>query len=337
MAGINVSGVGRTKDLTVGRGFVLAAPLNSSDVPGEYRELGNAKSFRITAESETLEHFSSKTVQRTKDAEVALETSADIEIVLDEINYENLALFFSGDVGTHDNSKAGTGFTGGSFGVPNNNAPTYASRAIGGRWYELFQDASRWGLGYQAAPVVDASSARVYDIDDAADISIKTNPGGGGVVTYVGGVDFDVDTDIGAVFVREGSALESDLQAAVTAVGNTTSEFVSLVHLGSPGTPGADGVSVEFTASTGHATTLDEMRALTKSSQNVALKFIQLNANDNGHPTEYQVHKVKLTPNGDFDLLSEDAFAELTLTGAAEANSATDLDSDFITARTVRN
>lgn len=322
MAGINTAGIAKTSDYLVGRGTVLLALLDEFDIPGEYRDVGNAKTMRITAESETLEHFSSRSVARTKDAEVALETSADVEIVVDEINFDNVATFFLGEATTHTNHAGG--WTDGTFGVPNNFLNP--ERPIGGRWYDLYSSATRKGAGYAGAGVTDVSSNRVYDIDTAADVTIVTT----GAVNHVGGVDFDVDLDTGMIFIRETGALIIALDAAVAGLSNATDEYVVLTN--------ANGVvDVELASQTAQVATMDEVQAFSSASKTYALKYIMLNANDNGHVTEVQMHKIKLVPNGDFDLLTEDAFAELTLTGAAENNETADSDSGFITMRTRRN
>jgi hypothetical protein len=77
------------------------------------------------------------------------------------------------------------------------------------------------------------------------------------------------------------------------------------------------------------------MRALTKSAQNFALIYGMLNSHDNNHLEIVQMHKVKLRPQGEYNMYSPEDWSELTLAGSIESNANADPDSPYITMRTV--
>jgi hypothetical protein len=59
---------------------------------GSRRHMGNAASAEITANIETLAHYSSMSGIKTKDREVAVQKSGVVKIVLEEWTAKNLAL-----------------------------------------------------------------------------------------------------------------------------------------------------------------------------------------------------------------------------------------------------
>ena len=82
---------------TLGRGKVLFARfLTGTQTPGPLRYIGNTPEFNMTIESETLDHFSSDEGIREKDDSVPLEVTRTGSLVCDDIQAENVALFFFG-------------------------------------------------------------------------------------------------------------------------------------------------------------------------------------------------------------------------------------------------
>ena len=75
----------------IGKGVLVFVPEGGSP-----RDLGNAPAFSVTPEIEKLDHFSSRSGVRTKDRSVAVETSGTVNITLDEITTDNLALALFG-------------------------------------------------------------------------------------------------------------------------------------------------------------------------------------------------------------------------------------------------
>lgn len=83
---------------TLGRGEIYFARKDptTGNLGGE-RYLGNTPSANLTAEEEKLEHFSSDRGIRVKDKTVTLQVNYTGTLEVDNIDYENVALFFLGD------------------------------------------------------------------------------------------------------------------------------------------------------------------------------------------------------------------------------------------------
>lgn len=186
MPGLNTTGTANTADYNLGRGKVYFATLDANGLPTGYRFLGNAPEFNINTEVETLEHFSSQEGLRTLDKKVVVQQTVNFNFTLDELNFQNLALFFSGDTATPTNA-AIAGFA------------EYEMVAAGtlalGRWYD----------------VRDSNGNRAYDID-AADLTINSTNATPVLMALT--TDYLVDTVQGRIFIVSTS---TKMQTAVTA------------------------------------------------------------------------------------------------------------------------
>jgi len=138
MPGLNPAGTANSDDYNLGRGKVSLSELDANNFPGEYRDLGNAAEFNISFETEKLEHQSSRTGLKTIDKDVVVSQKMSLAITLDEINFENMALFFSGESGSRSNSGAAAGVTG-------NGNLTIVTQ---GRWHDLY-------IGADGIPTTD--------------------------------------------------------------------------------------------------------------------------------------------------------------------------------------
>lgn len=67
------------------------------DGDNAYRFLGNAPTFNLNITSEKLEHFRSTRGVREKDRTIILQTNRTANIVAEDINVDNLSLFFLGE------------------------------------------------------------------------------------------------------------------------------------------------------------------------------------------------------------------------------------------------
>lgn len=182
--GANTSGIPSSDNYLLGRGEVYFAELDANDNPVNFRHLGNAPGISLTREIESIEYTSSQSGAATVDKEVVTSQSATITITLDEVEFNNLALFTAGEIVSQSNSAAVAGVTG------SNNLALPAANAQG-RWYDLYQTAT-------GAPTNNPHTDRIYDI---------------GVVTITGaveGVDFTVDRKMGRLFVIQGGAVLTD-------------------------------------------------------------------------------------------------------------------------------
>ncbi|MCP4897880.1 MAG: hypothetical protein GY906_12985 [bacterium] len=213
MPGINPTGKPNTNDYNLGRGKVYFADILSDGSPGAYRDLGNSPEFNITVESETLEHQSSMQGLRVTDNEVVISQKVGLSITLDEINFQNLAMFVSGDYSTGPTNPAVAGITSYSWITTAKHGGVTL-----GAWYD----------------VVDPNGVRAYDIK-GADL-ILTEPVGPTVL--VENTDYTVDEHMGRVFflttasnIVDADDCDLELTANVTAAATdevralTKSEF----------------------------------------------------------------------------------------------------------------
>jgi len=181
MAGPNTTGVAKTEDYNLGKGRVYLAELDSSTgKPLAWRFVGNAPDLTANVESETLSHTSSLEGLASTDKEVTVSQEMNVGLSLDEVNFENLANFFSGEVATYSNSVASAGFS--------KHTMISSANAKKGRWYDI----------------VDSNGARVYDISKS-DLTVEDESG---IDTYVEGTDFTVDEEFGRIFFVSGGSLD---------------------------------------------------------------------------------------------------------------------------------
>jgi hypothetical protein len=87
-----------TNNYTLGRGEIYFARKDpvTGNLGGE-RYIGNTPAANLTAEEEKLEHFSSDRGIRIKDKTVTLQVNYTGTLEVDNIDYENVALFFLGE------------------------------------------------------------------------------------------------------------------------------------------------------------------------------------------------------------------------------------------------
>ena len=154
--------------------------LDSGDLPTGYRDLGNAPEFNVTVEVETLEHQSSREGLKIVDKEVIISQDVSVSFQLDEINNENLALFFSGEKATHVNPTV-AGF--GPAVIVND-----GDLALG-RWYDIHDAAT--------------PRERAYDVEDA-NITLETTEAA--PIALAIDVDYLLDVEMGRIFTLSTSA-----------------------------------------------------------------------------------------------------------------------------------
>jgi len=196
MAGPNTTGLPQTEDYVLGRGIIYFASINTStglpDADG-WRDLGNAPEMAVSIEVETLEHQSSRGGLKVVDKEVVVSQKANVTFALDEINHENLSLFFSGAKAAHTNV-AIAGFT--QFEM----VPSVKL----GRWYDI----------------VNSAGERAYDIE-AGDLAAEN---GDDATALVENTDYVLDLEMGMIQIMstasniaDGEALDITLTAEATA------------------------------------------------------------------------------------------------------------------------
>ena len=196
MPGPNTTGLPQTEDYNLGRGIIYLATINATTGKpdaGGWRDVGNAPEFNVTVEAETLEHRSSRQGLQVVDKEVVISQDASLNFSLDELNAENLALFFSGAKATHTNA-AIAGFT-------EYEMITAAAGGVTlGRWYDIVD--SNGNRAY----VIDATKLDLDNGDDDTDLVLNT--------------DYTLDLTMGRIFllstatnISAGEALDVTLTA----------------------------------------------------------------------------------------------------------------------------
>lgn len=155
-----------------GRAFIDRFLPNTKTGTGE-RFVGNAPEITITGSSSTLEHFNSEGGISEKDESVDINVTRSGKIVVDNVNAENIALFFQGDAGT----KVQTAAT----------AQVETLPAHLGRYIQL-----------------GVSAANPTGVRKISNLVIATT--GGSPVTIAALNNYEVDDDLGRVYIEPDAA-----------------------------------------------------------------------------------------------------------------------------------
>lgn len=135
--------------------------------------------------------------------------------------------------------------------------------------------------------IVNGSGVRAVDVD-AADVTVTD----GVPNTAVLGTDYNLDLKMGRIFVIVGGLVLTN----------------------------GENLRVTVAADAGAAASLQQVTALTKSAEQLVLKFVSENPANNDEQVEFQFHSATLSAEGDFGLIS-DEFTVMQLTGVAQQES----------------
>ncbi len=188
MPGINSSGAPNTRDYTLGRGIVRLASLTAAGLPDAdgFRDLGNAPEFGITVSAEDVRHQSSRTQLKFTDKRCTVSQEVGITFILDEMNFDNLADYFSGSTEVYNNPHD-VAWVGHQLAI-------VAAAVKTGNWYQLKDD----------------NGERVYDLKATSLVySFEEDPATG-AVALVEGVDYELDHEMGLYRTLPGSILVAD-------------------------------------------------------------------------------------------------------------------------------
>lgn len=229
---------------TLGRGELHFSLFQSGNhTPAGFRYLGNSPSFSLTIDQEKLDHFSSDQGVRVKDKSVILQVDYSGSLVLDDINVQNLALFFFGSQSTLAQTSA------------TSQTQTFTSTVQ--------------GFGYQLGIATNNPTG----VRSISNVSVSVSS-----VTKTLGTDYTVDAARGIIYVVDGGGI-------------------------------ADGSSMVVTYDRGAVSRKQVISGTTQLEG--ALRFISYNPN--GEKNDYFFPYVRLGPNGDFELKS-DEWQQLPLT-----------------------
>lgn len=209
MPGLNTTGAPETRDYNLGRGIVRLASIDATtgrpDASG-FRDLGNAPEFNITLSIEDIRHQSSRSQLKFTDKRCTISQEVGMSFILDELNFQNLADFFSGGTETFDN--------GHDTAWAAHEDSLVSSSVVLGNWYQLYDDDS----GAAAA-----GTRRVYNLD-ATGVTYEFEDDPAGTPTaLVEGTDYELDKAMGlvrflptAVNVTNGGTVGWAMTAAAT-------------------------------------------------------------------------------------------------------------------------
>lgn len=175
---------------------------------------------------------------------------------------------------------------------------THTNPAVAGYAAVVLSASVELGRWYD---IVDASNNRAYDVE-VGFMTIQAN----GATPLVEGTDYTLDGEFGRVFLLS------------TAVNITA----------------GDSLDVALAADAGAIDPINEVRALTQTSIEGALKFIEENAAD-GEKREVEIHKITLKAEGDVSFIAESELQAITFTGRASKAEAAFPNSPTMTIRKV--
>lgn len=136
--------------------------------------------------------------------------------------------------------------------------------------------------------IVNASGVRAMDVE-AANVTVR-EVSGPTVLTL--GTDYKLDLKMGRIFV-----------------------FATAVNIAA-----GESMDVALAADAGAAAQLDQVVALTKSSEQLVLKFIAENPANDDEQMELEFHSATLSAEGDFALIGDD-WTVMQLSGVAQQES----------------
>lgn len=173
-------------NIVLGRGklyFDRFAQNTDTSLGGE-RYLGNTPSFGLTVETQQLDHYSAEEGLRKKDLSVTMQIDMGGQFVTDNIDLDNIAMFFFGEKSV-ENVSAITGQT-----------DTFAS-TIPGTYLQLGRSASN-PVGLRAV-----SNVVVADTE-----TVPT--------TFIAGTDYTVEADLGRVYILPEGNIAAGTELEIT-------------------------------------------------------------------------------------------------------------------------
>lgn len=314
MADISSTGQSSTQNYFIGRGSVYLAELIDG-TPQAWRAVGNVADLNVEADTSVIEHFSSQTFARTKDAEVISQLSLNFNITFDEWMYENLSEFFLGSTETFQQAGAGqtpaaassASIGAGSQFIFSTPASGISDTSIGGRYYDLYYVGGNLVIG--SADQGYTHEQRVYNIDPA-ELTISGNAHRAGWV---------YDQNTGQIFIEDGGLVDIAALADIALDPNATVGILGVTY----------GAALP-------SFTMSEMSAITSDQKTLAVKFIAINGNVQGEKHEIILHQAKIRPQGSLGLINEDDFGQITLEGSLERNTVVDPDGGgYVTIRKI--
>lgn len=189
-----------SNNYTLGRGKLYFAPFApGTQTPQGERYIGNTPEISIAIEEEKLDHYNSDSGVREKDDSISLQVNRTGSFNTDHISAENLALFFFGSV----SALAVTGAT-----VTDEEIASVSQ----GLYYQL------------GASDANPSGARELDLHSTGpDVNILVEEDiGVDPETYVEGTDYEIDMELGRLYIIPGGNIADGTSLLVSYKTKTT-------------------------------------------------------------------------------------------------------------------
>lgn len=193
MSQVNTANTSSPNNYALGRGKLYFSALVNSLPSGGWRDLGNCPTFTINSEEETLEHKSSRSGLAVVDKKLTISRTTNISFDLDELTFDNLADWFSGDAVADAYSI--------DLDLTDSNLLT-ATNYVANKWYEM----------------KTPGGARIYELDQGSTSYIieQTNPSD---ATLTAGTDYLIDEEAGLIMILSTGAANpalDDIKLTVT-------------------------------------------------------------------------------------------------------------------------
>ena len=163
----------RVKNYTLGAGKLFFDRLDANgNSTGEFY-IGNTPSLTYSTDEERQEHFSSDEAARERDASIVTRSTVSVAFTTDDIQPENMAMMVKGSNQT--------------LSVLSDTGVIENITVNRGRWYQL---------GVDTANPTGARNITLTTLTDDSGTPVAV-PGG------PGGVNYDVDLELGRIFIKE--------------------------------------------------------------------------------------------------------------------------------------
>lgn len=211
-----------TSTYVLGRGKLFFSNIGTDGMPTGFRFVGNCPEVTASLESENYEHFRSTNGLKQKDLDIITQQAIKWTATLENMDKDNLGIFFAADQDLSFVNPAITGFSGITL-VP---AGFMVSAATGGRWYQIVDATGQACIGALAAKIalastnatpaslvkdtdyiLDVETGRVFFLDSA---KVQT------IITNAEGVKATVTADAGAkVTAKLGAGTKGETNVAI--------------------------------------------------------------------------------------------------------------------------
>lgn len=237
----------RAEEVVVGAGSLYIADVQADGTPGPYKYLGDSEGFSTNTETTQIEHWSGDGPVAEKIVDQTVQINQTANMVLNTMGVDNIALAMMGIAGTR-NQGADAAFE------------QVVTGAAGGDVINL-----------------GATSENPAGVKNISGVTVDD----GASTTYVAGTDYEIDTDLGEIYIIPGG--------------------------------GADGTDITITATVPEES-FDSIASSNQGLGKKALKYIE-NASK-GVGRDIYMPYCDVRPEGDTQWKSRDSIQQITLSAS---------------------